>query len=133
MMEQNSNQQAKHLIVLTQGREDGGARATLSLALAASLLAMGGEVAVYLNFQAVYWGMRGATRNIHIPGFDTLETYLDLYREMGGQMYACAACLEAIADPLSGKTGLDRLRPGIEVAGITTLATLMRTHHTVTF
>lgn len=57
----------------------GGARATLTFTLAISLQAMGADVAVYLNKHAAIWAFQGVTQSIHIPGFDNLQTYIDLF------------------------------------------------------
>jgi len=123
--------QQKHVIVLTCGTEDGGARATLAMALAVSLQAMGCDVAVYMNFQAAIWALKGATRSIQIPGFDSLETYLKLFEDGGGKVYACASCFEHLAvwnqgeDISEGGVPTSALRDGVIPAGVTTLASLL--------
>lgn len=126
-----NREQQKHVIVLTSGTEDGGARATLAMALAVSLQAMGCDVSVYMNFQAAIWALKGATRSIQIPGFDALETYLKLFEDGGGTLYACASCFEHMPlweqrEDLRGEaTQHPALRDGVIPAGVTTLASLL--------
>jgi predicted peroxiredoxin len=128
----NGQQSNQHLIVLTHGQEDGGGRATLAFALAVSLQAMGGDVAVYLNAQAAIWAYDWVIKRANIPGFDRLETYVNLYRESGGQIYVCASCVEQITAHLS-KQEADDLSAGVMPAGITTLASLMLDRNTISF
>jgi predicted peroxiredoxin len=130
----NDDSQQKHVIVLTAGMEDGGARATLAMALAVSLQAMGCDVAVYMNFQAAIWALRNATSSIHIRGFDSLETYIDLFQESGGKIYVCTSCIEHL--PLwSGREGASDfsspLRDSVIPAGVTTLASLLAERRSV--
>lgn len=121
-----------HLVVLTHGQEDGGGRATLAFALAVSLQAMGGDVCVYLNSHAAIWAYDWLIKRTSIPGFDKLETYVDLFREAEGKIYVCASCIEQIRATL-GEEQKDALTKGITPAGITTLASLMLERKTISF
>ena len=121
-------EQSKHLILLTYGQEDGGARATLAFALAVSLQAMNANVAIYLNEQAAIWAFKKATRSISIPGFDSLETYLEIFQEAGGILYACASCTASLAENTESShpyQGVSALHSGVIPAGIATLASLI--------
>jgi predicted peroxiredoxin len=132
-----NDQAQKHAIILTHGTEDGGARATLAFALAVSLQAMSCDVVMYMNFQAAAWVVKGATESISIRGFDSLETYMNIFEEGGGKMYVCASCFEHIPR-WSGREGGDAcaagpLRDGVIPAGVTTLASLLADRRSVSF
>ncbi len=125
-----THDQNQHLLVLTHGQEDGGSRATLAFALAVSLQAMGSDVAVYLHEQASLWAFEGASQSIHIPGFDSLQTYIDLFLEGAGTLYVCASCANDLPNKaggysLSTVSKLGALKPTVIPAGITTLASLL--------
>ncbi len=126
----------KHLIVLTHGQEDGGARATLAFALAVSFQAMGCDVAVYLNFQAAVWAFPNVSASVHIKGFDSLQTYISLFQEGGGKIYICSSCFENIpgwSPDNPEKSGYGPMRPGVIPAGVTTLASLLIERRALTF
>ncbi len=124
---------SRHLLVLTHGQEDGGSRATLAFALAVSLQAMGADVVVYLHSHASVWAFEKVSQNIHIPGFDSLGVYIDLFLEAKGTIYACASCVDDINnDPrYVGQYAVGPVRSKVVPAGITTLASLMMERKTV--
>lgn len=126
----------KHVLVLTHGQEDGGARATLAFALAVSLQAMGCDVAIYLNFQAAVWAFPNFSQTIEIKGFDKLQTYINLFQEAGGKLYVCSSCFENIpgwSAEQPNNSGYGPLRQGIIPAGVTTLASLLIDRKPLTF
>lgn len=124
----------KHLLVLTHGREDGGARATLTFALAVSLQAMGCDVCVYLNSQASIWSFEKPLESVQTPGFDSLLTYISLFEQSGGQIYVCSTCTETlIGEEPQQRTMFGTIRKEVVPAGVTTLASLMIERKTLSF
>ncbi len=126
----------KHLIVITHGQEDGGARATLGFALAVTLQAMGCDVAVYLNFQAAVWAFPNVTESCHIKGFERLQTYISLFQESGGKIYICSSCFENLprwsSDDVE-QSAFGPMNKNVIPAGVTTLAALLIERKTLTF
>jgi len=116
------------LIVLTEGREDDGKRATLAFALAISLQSMGTDVAIYLDSEAVVWSLQGAARGVTVKGFDTLESYISFFEGAGGQLFVHFGGLCQL-DGWSEDKGTHReyggLRPRVTRAGVATLASLL--------
>lgn len=132
MLSTNDN---KHLLVLTHGREDGGARATLAFALGVSLQAMGSHVVMYLNSQAAVWAFEWAVQSVDIPGFDSLQTYISLFEESSGDIYVCASCVDSMSTQSTGTLppSLGPFRHKVTPAGVTTLASLMIERKTISF
>lgn len=109
--------QSRMLVILSTGREDDGAKATLAFAWACGALSMGREVMLMATANGTVWGLCGACDGIHMPGFEPLEQYVKEFKELGGKLCICPPCLEYYCsiDEEMAKRGI---RDGGEVCGI---------------
>jgi predicted peroxiredoxin len=82
------------MIVLTTGKQDRGTRATLAFSWGCAALAMGQNVAVYLTMDGTVWATRGAAEKVTVAGFEALDTYIDQFLALGGEVLVCAPCSE---------------------------------------
>jgi uncharacterized protein involved in oxidation of intracellular sulfur len=82
------------LITLMSGKQDRGTRATLAFAWGCAALAMGQKVTIYLTMDGTVWAARAAMKGVEIGGFDPLESYLEQFVSLGGEILVCAPCTE---------------------------------------
>ena len=126
---------AKHLIMITRGREDGGHAATLGAELAVSLQMMRHEVAIFLTLGGTRWAYQGLAKDVHVPGHLCLEEYFDSFAAEGGQLLVCAPCVKAYCHlpTLSDEEQKRGLRPEAEYVGLATVAGWIRQGNATVF
>ncbi len=107
------------LIILSTGKQDQGAKATLAFAFACSALSMNAEVAMYVTMDGTIWGLKEAAKGICMPGFDPLETYITQFRDLGGKLFVCPPCVEYYCS-VDKDLVMKGLRDGAEVTGMAT-------------
>ena len=108
------------VVVLTTGKQDRGARATLALAWACTSLAMGKPVTLYLTMDGTVWALRGSTDGVQCAGFEPLGEYFDQFFALGGELLVCAPCTEYYCSFDRSRIA-ESLLPEAEVSGLTTL------------
>lgn len=86
--------QSKTMIVLTTGKHDRGTRATLAFSWGCAALAMGEIVSIYLTMDGTVWATRGATKGVEVNGFEPLQSYVEQFHQLGGNLLVCAPCSE---------------------------------------
>jgi predicted peroxiredoxin len=109
--------QNRVLVILSTGREDAGAKATLAFAWACGALAMGREVMLMAIANGTVWGLKGVCDDIHLPGFEPLEQYVREFKELGGKFCICPPCLEYYCS-IDEETAKRGIREEGEVCGI---------------
>lgn len=82
------------MVVLTTGKHDRGARATLAFSWACSALALGKRTSVFLTMDGTIWAMRGSASGVQVEGFEPLTNYIETFLSLGGEMMVCAPCTE---------------------------------------
>lgn len=82
------------MIILTTGKEDRGAKATLSFSFAIVAMSMGIDVKIFLTMDGTIWAYKDACKGVRFPMYEDLETYVNLYYEMGGKVLVCTPCSE---------------------------------------
>lgn len=107
------------LVVLTTGKQDRGARATLALAWGCASLAMGKRVLLYLTMDGTIWAMQGTSHNVQVDGFEPLSAYLDQFMELGGEMVVCAPCSEYYCSLDRG--AVNNILPQAQLTGLATV------------
>ena len=85
---------AKLVFISTHGAND-VERAALPWALATASLAVGHEVHVYLQGEAVELLKKGGAKGLKHGSFPPVEELMELFQEAEGYLYGCAPCLES--------------------------------------
>lgn len=93
-MENNILKSEGNLIMLTTGKEDGGAKATVAFAYATTSLSMGIETKIFLTMGGTIWAYLGSGNNVQYAGFEKLSNYIDMFTELGGEILVCSPCTE---------------------------------------
>lgn len=120
-----NDRDAKMLIMVTTGREDGGKRATLAFSAACCAAAMGARTSVFLIGEGAVWGYVGEALGVQHPGFPPLEDLLADFIEVGGEALICSACDQVCATPQADGRLLLR-RAGFRPAGMASVLSDMR-------
>jgi predicted peroxiredoxin len=100
----------KLVIIVTHGAAE-AELATVPFVMAAAALASDVEVVMAFQGDAVGLLTKIGPEDIHAHGFPPLAELMSTVSEFGGQLLACAPCLEA------REIGENYLREGIEVIG----------------
>lgn len=108
------------LVVLTQGRQDRGSRATLALSWACTSLALGMDVSLYLTMDGTVWSLTSATEGIQVDGFEPLEQYMEQFLELDGELLVCAPCTEYYC-AFDRDQIATRLHPKATIVGLSTV------------
>lgn len=82
------------IVVLTEGKQDRGTRATLAFGWACAALALGKSTTIYLTMDGTYWAIKGAAKHVRVDGFEPLQEYITQFFELDGTMVVCAPCSE---------------------------------------
>ncbi|MFH1873928.1 MAG: DsrE family protein [Pseudomonadota bacterium] len=114
-----SKEKERLLIILSTGKQDHGAKATLAFAFACSALSMGADVAMYVTMDGTIWGLKEAAKGVCMPGFEPLESYINQFQDLGGKIYVCPPCVEYYCS-VDKKLVVQGLRGGAEVTGMAT-------------
>lgn len=114
------------VVILTTGKQDRGARATLAFSWACLSLAMGLETTLFLTMDGAVWAVPGAMRGVQVEGFEPVGSYYEEFRELGGRLLVCDPCAEYYchtggARPASGAV---ELLDGAERVGLATVVGL---------
>ena len=111
---------AEVMVVLTTGKQDRGARATLAFSWACTALAMGKSVSLFLTMDGTTWAMRDAIAGVQVEGFEPLAEYLEQFVALGGRLMVCAPCSEYYCS--FDRTRIsDVLHADASVAGLSTV------------
>jgi len=108
------------LVVLTNGKQDRGTRATLAFAWACTSLAMGKTTALYLTMDGTLWSMKNSADGVRVEGFEPLTEYIDQFLLLGGELLVCAPCSEYYCSFDRSKIGVS-LIDGCKVVGLSTV------------
>lgn len=114
------NAESHSVVVLTTGKQDRGARATLAFSWACTSLALGWNTTVFLTIDGAVWALEEATRGIQIDGFEPLHSYIEQFISLGGELIVCGPCTRyycGVERPSEGK----RLLPAAKIAGLSTI------------
>jgi uncharacterized protein involved in oxidation of intracellular sulfur len=108
------------VVVLTTGKQDRGARATLAFSWACTALAMAKTVSLFLTMDGTIWAMKGAAKGVQVDGFEVLEAYMEQFIALGGTMLVCAPCTEYYCSFDRAKVG-EALIDNAQLAGLSTV------------
>ena len=111
------------LIVLTTGKQDRGARATLALSWACSALAMGKRTSLFMTMDGTVWAMKNAMDGVQVEGFEPLKNYIETFFALDGKLLVCAPCTEYYCS-IAGDGGSGALIEGAELAGLATVVSV---------
>jgi uncharacterized protein len=107
------------VIVLTSGKQDRGARATIAFGWACTALASGAQVTVFLTIDGAVWAVQHGMQGVRVEGFEPLENYLEQFLALGGELLVCAPCTKYYCGLKEG--GDNTLHPAAKVAGLMTV------------
>lgn len=108
------------MIVLTTGKQDRGARATLAFSWACSALALGKTTSLFMTMDGTIWAMKKAVDGVQVDGFEPLSNYLETFISLGGKLLVCAPCTEYYCS-VDSSIGPTVLIEGAELAGLATV------------
>lgn len=108
---------AKMLIIVTTGREDGGKRATLAFSAGCCSAAMGMRTRIFLVGDGADWGFERDGGRVQHAGFPPLDELMESFIEAGGEALICSACHEVCVSPQHAGGPAVR-RPGFAPAGM---------------
>ncbi|MBI1948045.1 MAG: DsrE family protein [Deltaproteobacteria bacterium] len=111
--------QQQVVVVLTTGRQDRGARATLAFGWACTALAAGASVSLFLTIDGAIWALRNAAQGIRIEGYEPLHNYLEQFLALDGELLVCAPCTKYYCGLRDGEDGA--LHPAAKLAGLMTV------------
>lgn len=116
------------VVILTTGKQDRGARATLAFSWACLALAMGMDTALFLTMDGTIWSVPGAMRGVQVDGFEPVERYFDEFRELGGRLLVCDPCAEyyCLTGSHAADAGPVELVAGAERVGLATVVALSK-------
>ena len=112
------------MVVLSTGKHDRGARATLAFSWACTGLAMGKKVTIFLTMEGTIWGLKGAAETVKVEGFDPLHEYLEQFIALGGEILICAPCSEYYCSIPKLKKG-EELIPEAQLSGLSTIVSMI--------
>jgi len=112
-----------HIIVLTTGKQDRGAKATLALSWGCAALALGKSVSLFFTMEGTVWALAGAMKGVAVGGFEPLANYLDQYLDLGGEILVCSPCSDYYCS-WSPEELPARLIPQAKLTGLTTIAAM---------
>jgi predicted peroxiredoxin len=114
---QNQLASRNYVVMLTSGCNDGGKRATLAFAAACAALSLDLDTHVFLIGDGSYWAYEGSSNAVNEPGFPPLSELMDVFIDLGGEIYICATCERVCSVP--GEDGrLRKRRPEIQPRGL---------------
>jgi predicted peroxiredoxin len=129
----NTNGYPDTLITLTSGKQDRGTRATLAFSWGCAALAMGQKVTLFMTMEGTVWATRGAMKNVIVGGFEPLETYLEQFQALGGELLVCAPCSEYYCS-IDGSQLTGKVIQNAELSGLATIVSRIgKETKTVTF
>ena len=105
------------LVVLTASLADGGRAAAIAFGVALAALSHGTHVHVFLSLEAAVLGAPSGADGIRPRGFsEPLETYIQHFVDMGGQLEVCSSCYEEYCRELpKDEGGRPALRAGTKI------------------
>ncbi len=116
------------LIILTQGPEDRGNRATLAFSMGVASLISGVDSTIYMTMGGTFWSRKPSVSRVHIDGFEPLAEYVEQFVELGGRVVVCSPCDEFYC---SISPEGDRIE-GMELVGLTFVVDLLLDSSVVT-
>lgn len=119
-----------NLIIITNGKNDRGSRATIGFCLAVSSIISNIETVVFLTLDGTCWAKKGAVRDVAITGFEPLETYIKQFTDAGGKILVCSPCTKFFCATSFNESDLIE---GAEFAGFATIAEIMEKSSVATF
>ena len=127
--------QDRLLVVLTASLADGGRLAAIAFGVALAALSNGSEVHVFLSLEAAVLGAPSGAQGIRPRGFsESLESYIEHFVELGGQLEVCSSCYEEYCRELpKDESGRPALRPGTKIYSLGIVAERAQHMPIVTF
>jgi predicted peroxiredoxin len=121
-----------YVVMLTSGCNDGGKRATLAFAAACAALSLDLDTVVFMIGDGSHWAFEGSSDPISEPGFPPLSELMDVFTDLGGEIYVCATCEKICSIP--GEDGqIRKRRSEIQPRGLATVLSQMIGGTSVTF
>ena len=114
------------VVILTTGKQDRGARATLAFSWACLSLAMGMETTLFLTMDGSIWSVPGAMRGVQVDGFEPVGSYFDEFKELGGRLLVCDPCAEYFCHTNADQGQPIELIDGAERVGLATVVALSK-------
>ena len=124
------------LFIITTGKEDGGRKATIALAMAVSSLGMGVKTSIFLTGSGSVWADVKQSVSVQIDGFENLSTYFIQFAELGGKLLICTPCLKFFCglDDISDlEKEKEKLYANSEFVGFATIADMIPFHSVINF
>jgi predicted peroxiredoxin len=120
-----------YVVMLTSGCNDGGKRATLAFAAACAALSLDLDTHVFLIGDGSHWAYEGNSDPVSEPGFPPLSELMDVFCDLGGEIYICATCDRVCSVPGEGQRR--KRRADIQPRGLASVLSHMIGGTSVTF
>jgi predicted peroxiredoxin len=121
-----------YVVMLTSGCSDGGKRATLAFATACAAVSLDLDTIVFLIGDGSHWAYEGNSEPVNEPGFPPLSELMDVFADLGGEIYICSACERVCSVPGEDSRPRKR-RQEIRPQGLATVLSHMIGATSVTF
>lgn len=108
------------MVILTTGKQDRGARATLAFSWACSALSLGKKTSLFLTMDGAIWATTNAVDGVQVAGFEPLSNYIETFFALGGKLLLCAPCAEYFCG-LNSMSNPPSLWPEAEIAGLASI------------
>jgi len=112
------------VVVVTTGKQDRGARATLALSWASAALALGKSVSLFFTMDGTEWMMRGAMQGVQVAGYEPLESYFEQFVSLGGHPIVCAPCSEYFCR-YDRNAVMESIIPEARLGGLSTVVSMI--------
>ncbi|MEK6777523.1 MAG: DsrE family protein [bacterium] len=118
---------SKKFILIITHSTDNHDRANAAIALAASLISEGADLALFFIFEGALMARKGVAETIEGRHFTPVRDLFPMILEAKIPMYVCGACVKTYEIPA------DEIMDGVMITHIPTLAGEMMQRETITF
>ena len=115
----------RFMFIITHSTDDQD-RANSAIALAASLLSEGADVAIFFTFEGALLAKKGAAEKIEGRNFTPVKDLFPMILDAASSLYLCASCAKTYS------IGEDDLVRGVKIVTLPSLAGEMMLRETVT-
>ena len=120
----------KTLQIIIASGPDEAPRAVLGFATAVSASVSNLKVYVFLAMGGASWAVENSDNNILVPGFSSINEYINILLENGVSIEVCSTCVN---NACAASTSGNKLRKGVEIVGLVTITSRISECETVTF
>lgn len=114
---------SKQLVIITHNFEDGIRQVLFGLQYALAMLNMGIDVLIFITGSTVKWTYKEASKKLVVGEINSLNSYLRLCVNHGGEILVCSTCYETQVCAIANLDNKENsLIPGARLCGLTEVA-----------